>query len=285
MATRRLVTIAVRGLGTEWGSWVEPLAEFEGRVRTVAVSDAVAARRDVVARRAGAFSAPGLAALVSIVGLDGVLVCEAGLAGLAAAVSLGGRVPAVLLARPPLDIAAVAGGPDMISAANGRVHVAFRARYEPSIQRLMELIASRLGRPTGVSVRIDESPDPQGVVSNLVEAVDVAAYLAGTPEPGGWSCHGRVVTWSRDPDKPVEAAQGAAVTLICERGVVSVRSARLLRWQEGDRTVDESLEADRDSRTVILDLFLRRAAGGLVPLPTFDDWAKAAVLAGRLNDA
>ncbi|MEM9703124.1 MAG: hypothetical protein AAF907_11845, partial [Planctomycetota bacterium] len=159
------------------------------------------------------------------------------------------------------------------------------ARYEPSIQRLMELIASRLGRPTGVSVRIDEAPDPQEFVSNLVEAVDVAAYLAGTPEPGGWSRHGPVVTWSRHPDKPVEAAQDAAVTLICERGAASVRSARLLRWQEGDRTVDESLEADRDSRTVILDLFLRMAAGGLVHLPTFDDWAKAAVLAGRLDDA
>ena len=66
------------------------------------------------------------------------------------------------------------------------------------------------------------------------------------------------------------------VRISCERGWAEIRSASEVTWQSGDQPVEsEKLTADRSERDIMLDLFCRRVAGGLVPVPDFHDVSHA----------
>lgn len=66
------------------------------------------------------------------------------------------------------------------------------------------------------------------------------------------------------------------VRISCERGWAEIRSASEVTWQAADKAVEsEKLTADRSEHDIMLDLFCRRVAGGLVPVPDFFDVSHA----------
>lgn len=79
----------------------------------------------------------------------------------------------------------------------------------------------------------------------------------------------------RQSDPSSEFDGGLQLPLIrvsCQHGWAEVRSASEVAWQIGDQPAEsEKLTADRSEHDILLDLFCRRVAGGLVPVPDYHD--------------
>ena len=82
------------------------------------------------------------------------------------------------------------------------------------------------------------------------------------------------IVW-KSTQKPPEYPADFGAELTCRDGVVIVTGNRRVRWKAGDDEADEELSDDRTSAAVQLDLFSRRLAGGLVPVPSLEDVAVA----------
>ncbi len=66
------------------------------------------------------------------------------------------------------------------------------------------------------------------------------------------------------------------VRIACERGSAEIRSASEVAWQAGDQPLEsETLTSDRSEHDIMLDLFCRRVAGGLIPVPDYFDVSNA----------
>ena len=66
------------------------------------------------------------------------------------------------------------------------------------------------------------------------------------------------------------------VRIACDRGSAEIRSASEVAWQVGDQRLEsETLTSDRSEHDIMLDLFCRRVAGGLIPVPDYFDVSNA----------
>jgi|GEM_PF-919745 len=66
------------------------------------------------------------------------------------------------------------------------------------------------------------------------------------------------------------------VRIQCERGRAEIRSASEVAWQvDGQPLESEKLTSDRSEHDIMLDLFCRRVAGGLIPVPDYFDVSHA----------
>lgn len=275
---KRRIAVAVRGAGPAWSSrWAVAAEGFAERMRVAAVSDAVAARRDAAAEKAGAFAAAGLETLTSIASLDGVIVCDGGGAGAIAASRLAGRIGAVLLAEPPWGDFAAADRLTDLFHGRGEVLVATTARFTPAVQRLKELIATRLGPPGAVAIARGRP---------AAEAVDLARYLAGDAFDAGVVRLGADggVRWGVGDEAPPPDPR-ASIGVAGRSGRGDAFDDVSVRWRTEGREETERLETDRSAEAVVLDLFLRRAAGGLIPMPTRHDLAAAVEIARGIGPA
>ena len=74
----------------------------------------------------------------------------------------------------------------------------------------------------------------------------------------------------------VVMAQQHPRLLLTVEGVAEIRSASEVAWRSGDRPMEsEKLTSDRSEHDIMLDLFCRRVAGGLIPVPDFFDVSHA----------
>ncbi|WP_437206355.1 hypothetical protein [Planctomicrobium sp. SH664] len=69
---------------------------------------------------------------------------------------------------------------------------------------------------------------------------------------------------------------GSEVT--CRHGRIHITGEETLEWQTGRGVEKESLTSDRSAEDVMIDLFGRRLAGGLVPVPDIGDVVRAQAL-------
>lgn len=67
----------------------------------------------------------------------------------------------------------------------------------------------------------------------------------------------------------------AACQIHCRHGRIQLAGEEKLHWEIERRKVDESLVSDRSASDVMFDLFGRRLAGGIVPIPEISDLMKA----------
>lgn len=188
-----------------------------------------------------------------------------------------------------------------------------RIRYLPSTIRLRELIATQIGRPLHLEARLtvksaDERPGGR-LGARVVEVLDWFRAIAGTaplrvvPVEGAATdnpdTHAREIEFAR-PAKGGEPTRGRWITephalgaaasrtvelsIRCERGSARITHPTEIEWRNGDGNetpIRESLTGERDDLELMLDHFARRVAGGLVPVPTFEDLEHA----WRLSEA
>ncbi len=199
-------------------------------------------------------------------------------------------------------------------------------RYTPASVRLQELMATQLGRPH--LIRINQAmpahvdlAQAEHDFSFLCDLFDWCCYIARASagqirtQVSSQSGHGarlqHVLTVMVDLDTTradhrvpkiqielvedhSEATGGKRLPAIkeihCEHGQATIGGDRSISWEVDNNCVDETLTAERTSAEVMLDLFCRRVAGGLVPIGSLADiWrglamAKAAsqsIKAGR----
>jgi hypothetical protein len=72
--------------------------------------------------------------------------------------------------------------------------------------------------------------------------------------------------------------------ITCEKGSAVMVSRDELHWTSAERSGHEKLASDRTAWEVMLDLFVRRVSGGLIPTPDFGDLRRAQALAGAVEN-
>ncbi len=82
---------------------------------------------------------------------------------------------------------------------------------------------------------------------------------------------------------PIADAMFPHVRIHCQNGEAKLVSETHLRWSTSTETGDETLDGDRPAEQVLLDLFLRRVVGGVVPVPSWAELAEACRLWQSVN--
>ena len=179
-------------------------------------------------------------------------------------------------------------------------------RATPTTLRLRELVATKLGAIQHMT--IDLTNTAGAVDPAVIGAIDWCRSLVNatvnqihrTVRPEGAtlivSC-GRpsslsplVRTEIRLPSLELRQTQPCTlasefprVSAQCEHGEAEILSETHIRWKTASESSDESLDADRPAEQVLLDLFLRRVVGGVVPVPSWAELAEACRLWQSVN--
>lgn len=306
----RLLRLGVIGVTDEWETRYRPAVSRLGeRVRLTGVYDATPSRAHSVAELHSAESVTGARQVFQTPGLNGLLLLDCGWQKdwvLREALVSGHPVfvgGAVLRERPDwLSLASIA-------EADALVVPECLLRYLPSALRLRELLATRLGSPREVTFDLPRARElvdanlalrdaalwflatfPLSVQSISVAAAEtadgsVAVVLSGVSSS---SEQVRLRVVCSEPHRPEGAIRTTDETapfcvVSCSAGEVQLLGPRNLQWKAQVDDITEVLEGDRSAASVALDLFARRAVGGLIPVPSLADLARAQDLANRID--
>lgn len=176
-------------------------------------------------------------------------------------------------------------------------------RFTPATLRLRELLATRLGPLRQVVIRLRSASRNSPAVLQAIDWCRTLLVPSGgelhwqgqTVSRGyGFTGSGRsltspsVVVQIESASEPPRESEAAAVCfeaqLEAERGEAIVRGDSRIEWSCGSDTQAESLESDRTAEQVMLDLFLRRVVGGLVPAPSWGDLQHVVALWHAANE-
>ena len=240
-------------------SWDEIGPASSGRLCVAAIFDTVRVRAERAADPTAVRLHRSVSKMAEDRTLEAAVILDAGWGGLWAARTLCEQgLPTLWLSGWP-----DAGGWEFRGAANDLLIPGLRSRYLPSVIRLRERIATDLGEVDEIEVT---------TAGPAWEAADWAAWVAGSRLIDGED--GRVFLKSG-----VEAS--------IRRGFVTTASVRCERggavWTPDGlavRGVADVPPADEPPDHTLLSLFARRAAGGLVPVPSPDD-VRAAISTTR----
>jgi predicted dehydrogenase len=286
-----VIRLGLIGLGEQWETRDLPaLRRLVGRVEIAVVFDPIAARAQAVAAELDARHVDGILATSRRHDVDALLVTDLGPGGLATirlAASTG--KPTLVTGSFVEDAEQLATLALAARSAGNVLMPGLALRYAPATARLRELSATSLGRPRTILVR-----DP-GVAraGRFAELVDWCRYVSqssprsvrtepinGRPptdlstcriqlefDPGTSRRHPVVATIEcrSDPGEPQSE-------IVCEHGTAEIAFPHTLVWKGREGAArTESLDEERPDFDVMLDQFLRRVVGGLVPVPDYDD--------------
>ena len=178
-------------------------------------------------------------------------------------------------------------------------------RTTPAALRLRELVATKLGPIQELAIEIPavtampcgeaEPVTMNGTEALMISVIDWCRSLLSstvseidcesTPE-------GQVFVMSCGRRSPVSPTVRTTLRVLpepgqliarvrCQRGEAVLSGESHISWQSGEESDDESLTGDRPPEQVLLDLFLRRVVGGVVPVPSWADLQAACELWGR----
>jgi predicted dehydrogenase len=300
MPRTSLVNLGILGVPADWDErYAEALAALASRVRLLAVYDSQPCRARLAARNLGGSVTFGVRALLEPRQLDAILYLNRNWQREWAADACFARGLPVFIGQQLLrDSADWEESFDSVRTGILAVPETL-LRYNPVMLRLRELMATSLGPLRDVWFSL---PRAQQVIDAGLSLREVLNWF--------WSaCGASAVRSTVDPEKLSLTSElrflaslrsGADVVLVvqtvdlqvvreagapfgviqCERGSVELMGPRELRWicDNGEAT-SERLHADRSATRVALDLFTRRVAGGLIPVPALPDLVKAQQLA------
>ena len=298
---RSLLGVALVGVGRAWEThYREAIQRLSSKLTLLAVCDAVHVRAAAVADefRAATYSSPWK--LAQRRDIHAWLICDPGWFG---------TYPAELAVRcdqPTLFANCFAHDPQhlapLFTQSIGRSEslvAEFPNRFAPATTRLRELLATKLGRVRRIDIDVPVSSC--GAVDLIRWLCNGRAFALGLLD---WCVClvGRAVEevhWSFDRSHPElrlvfnpvlgesDTTSPTAVLrfsnstetepllhrrrIECERGVVTSDNPNQVVWQTEFDHATESLTQERSPFEIILDQFCRRAAGGLVPIPSLSD--------------
>lgn len=160
-------------------------------------------------------------------------------------------------------------------------------RMTPASLRLRELIATRLGPVIGIRVeqRSSGKPHPISVIDwcrSVIGSITSHVERSVGDEVEKWTLKcGR-----RSPLSPIVVTQivqieseagtpPCQIIVDCERGQARLVGENDITWHTDTENAEEHLQSDRTAEQVLLDLFLRRVVGGVVPIPSWAELAEA----------
>lgn len=267
------------------------------RLELDSLYDPCYARCVEAARRFSARPAPSLMGLLQRV--DGVIIGEAGWLGPQALLLAAERQRPALA----LEAAFVPLTDDVLRRLAARITEKpalwmpeLRHRWARTTLRLRELTATKLGAIDALDVvcrpgasapgpaldwccNVMQS-EPRAVASNG-EATEIQLSFRRAGRDGA-----PVQTRLRvDAAQPADGFPILEAQAVCRHGRVWVRGETTLDWQTERPVTHESLDSDRGAVSVMLDLFGRRLAGGIVPVPDLGDLVRLRRIASALETA
>lgn len=301
-ATKRDQTIplGIVGGGPAWEARYRAAVLALTRGRVAAVFSPQPCDGEVLAQETGGQLFHSLRRLVSHPGVKALLILESGWSRDWAVQLASSQQMPVFVASPVDDALSRVADSLAGQEAEGDVIVpGVLLRATPATLRLRELIATHLGPVQ--SLAIESTGTPDSVETRVIELIDWCRSLL----------HGMVTQVHRKSEQHGEslvmsfARRTTAATLVpveirlhssensgaspqhhadgtlpqiriqCLHGEAELLSETHIQWQTTTQTYDETLENDRPAEQVLLDLFLRRVVGGVVPVPSWAELAEA----------
>ena len=127
--------------------------------------------------------------------------------------------------------------------------------------------------PAAVAVEPAASGEP-GERNNVILRIQFRAARRGAERASADVAFEADWLKSERPSAPPVPAI-ARLSIAAEHGSAIIDGARQIAWTNGGRTVEETLEAERSEYEVMIDLFCRRVAGGLIPVADPGDLTRA----------
>ena len=289
-----MVRLGLLGISDDFDSTLRPALErLEGQASVAAVFDHVASRANHVAEQFGANAVDGVLAIAERIDVDGLLLLRSSWHGDALLAELIAREKPVYLADAVRrSIATLEAVQDQAADSQAEWMPGLPMRYQPVTMRLKELIATKLGDV--VAIRIDSTAGYSDDSTELAGVIDWCSFVT-TAAPGrveaAQACAAlevdvtfkklnrqsqvpcRIFVTTRLPGS--EGAKPPAVEVKCKNGRVTVDSNTQLTWHAESHNETETLSSDRQAHAVMVDHFCRRIVGGLVPIPSVGDVARA----------
>jgi hypothetical protein len=313
MSQRRILNLAVIGLpAQEWsGRYAPALLRLEGRVRIAQVFDPLPIRAQTTAGELSARAAGGIRVALAASQVNAALLLDTGwqsgwmLQAAAAAghpTFVGRQLLCSLPSWLPLESF------DQSGTAEAPMVPECLLRYQPALLRLRELMATRLGPARQVRFWLDRAhrqidADLQlrevinwfsagfevgaaGVCVDNVADVDggITANLSAAARSGN-RLELQIALSGSAAEQSADAPAGSPEPFCevrCAEGRVELIGGRQLTWEAGGHKTSEQLAEDRSATAVALDLFARRALGGLIPVPALADLTRAQHLADQI---
>jgi hypothetical protein len=316
MSQRRILNLAVIGVPPqEWsGRYAPALLRLEGRVRIAQVFDPLVIRAQTTAGELSARAAGGIRAALAAPQVSAVLLLDGGwqsswMLHAAAAAGHPCFIGQQLLRSMPswLPLQSL----DQSESAEAGMVPECLLRYQPALLRLRELLATRLGPARQIHFWLDRARRQTGSELQLREVInwfttgfevgaagvgiDRVSEVAGTRTATLSAATRTGHRLELQIALPREAAGGPAADpepasepfchIRCAEGSVELMGGRQLTWESGGQSTSEQLAEDRSATAVALDLFARRAVGGLIPVPALTDLVRAQRLMDEIESA
>ncbi len=308
-ATKRDQTIplGIVGGGPVWEARYRAAVLALTRGRVAAVFSPQPCDGEVLARETGGQLFHSLRRLISHPGVKALLILESGWPREWAIKLATLRQMPVFVASPVDEALPQVADSLAEQEAEGAVIVpGALLRATPATLRLRELVATKLGPIQQMSIDL---MGIAGVIDPMViEVIDWCRSLLNSSvhqihrsvQPNGETLvvsygrgsptHPSVRTEIRLPGPALCETQSTSPASTCPRvhaqcqsGEAELLSETHIRWNTLAESSDETLEADRPAEQVLLDLFLRRVVGGVVPVPSWAELAEACRLWKSVN--
>ena len=309
---RKLVSLGLVGTGALWDqAYREAVQRCQHRVAVRWMYDAVPAKAEQAARECQAVVAPSLTSLFERPDVDAVLILDAawyGVYPLELACRFG--KPALLTGRWDSTASQLERLSTAAREAGVMIMTAFPRRHTPAMNRLRELIVTKLGPPQFVRLSAETAETAELLNAHrLAELVDWCSYTIGK-SPSRWTTsssfktagEGRIelefpaIAGQSQPLAHIvlKAAAGAedapeleSLHVECPHGSADIAGESDIAWRNGESEFRDNLASERPSVDLILDQFCRRVVGGLVPVSDLSDafraWRFAEAVSERLR--
>lgn len=271
--SNRLLKLGLIGVSDEWESTYLPiLKKSKQRIEIVSVFGRPHSRIRRCAKELGAQQAANIGRLLKTPGIDGILALDSGWFGSAPLWQCGRQAVSVLWAcgLPQDSSTNLKRLGELTQQNHAMIFPDFRWRYWPATIRLMELLATKFGKPRQLTVGLP-----------FDDAVDLVKYLTKfqtfTPAE-------KVVENEQGVETIIDARNVAGddieidfrpseipLMIECEFGQASIKNRETILWTTQDEKHHEVLDQERSSEEIMIDHFCRRLVGGLIPVPGMDD--------------
>ena len=308
-ATKRDPTIplGIVGCGPVWEARYRAAVLALTRGRVAAVFSSQPSEGETLAQETGGQLFHSLRRLIRHPGVKALLILESGWSR-DWAIELARAMSMPVFVASPVD-EALPRVADFLAEqeADGAVIVpGALLRATPTTLRLRELVATKLGPIQHLAV--DLTGTVGAVDSVVIEVIDwcrsflnssvhqihrsvqtegetlVMSFGRGSPTHPSVRTEIRLPRPAPRESQPTTlVAEFPRVHAQCQFGEADLLSETHIRWKTPAESSDETLDADRPAEHVLLDLFLRRVVGGVVPVPSWAELAEACRLWHSVN--
>lgn len=284
------IPLGIVGGGSVWETRFRAAISSTTRCKVVAVYSPLPCEARSVAEQTASQVYFSLRRMLARSGVKALLVLESGWGrDWAISMAISQQIPVLVASPIDSDLPRVASELVTPEAEGAMVVPGTLLRATPAALRLRELVATKLGPILEMKIDL---PAREMQDAQVISVIDWCRWLLGgqvsqIERPSATDGPRLIMSCGRRASNsaPVRTeicghatSDQTVATVRCRQGDAELTGESCIRWRTELETADESLVADRPAEQVLLDLFLRRVVGGVVPVPSWADLQAACQL-------